>query len=181
MALSERSSTARRKELVFSRPYRLLSAENEPRTSVQLLVGQDLRSRVGERDALAFRLEKLLGELAHGIVLLLGRAAGLLAFGLVQDVLGVSSKGIWGERQGDGISDSSRLPRQLQRAWRLTVAENDPLELALLRSAGENRLLDGVGGSETENEDRLRLANAVCAIHRLQIAGGQWELDQPMF
>ena len=63
--------------------------------------------------------------------------------------------------------------RQCDRAWRLTVAENDPLELALLRSAGKNRLLDCVGGSETENEDRLRLANAVCAIHRLQIAGGQ--------
>lgn len=66
--------------------------------------------------------------------------------------------------------------RQFDRAWRLTVAENDPLELALLRGAGKNRLLDGVGGSKTENEHRLRLANAVCAIHRLQVAGGHEEL-----
>lgn len=62
--------------------------------------------------------------------------------------------------------------RQFYRAWGLTVAENDPLELALLRGAGKNRLLDRVGGSKTENEHRLRLANAMCAIHRLQIAGG---------
>lgn len=70
------------------------------------------------------------------------------------------------------MSDSRHVGRPLHRTWRLTVAENDPLELALLRGAGKNCLLDGVGGSKTENEHRLRLANAVCAIHRLQIAGG---------
>lgn len=80
------------------------------------------------------------------------------------------------ERQRNGLSDSRRVPRQLQRGRRLTVAEDDPLELALLCSAGKNRLLDSVGGSETENEHRLRLANAVCAIHRLQIAGGNGDL-----
>ena len=94
IALSERSSTARRKELDSVGGIVRFSTGEKTRTSVQLLVCQDFRSRVGERDALAFRLEKLLSELSHRIVLFLGRAAGLLAFSLVQDVLGVSSQGI---------------------------------------------------------------------------------------
>jgi hypothetical protein len=52
--------------------------------------------------------------------------------------------------------------RQCDRAWRLTVAENDPLELALLRSAGDAQDIlnkakgKKTGGSTKKKDDAMR-------------------------
>lgn len=54
----------------------------------------------------------------------------------------------------------------------LTVPEHNPLEPALLGSAREDCLLNGVGRSEAEDENRLGLTDSVSSVHRLQIAAG---------